>query len=160
MNKPIHDDDFIVYTTMDNDGLANRLISEIYDKTKMIATSDAIHHETRNPETRAAECMQILSTFRQSSRRSTDPRDYIYGVLGLLGLHIPRIDDPMALWRLFLFEIQIMFTWTQYPSHSLLYHANPTFNLDTASNLGDLYTALFGPATLDTLIGRNECDHE
>lgn len=160
MNKPIHDDDFIVYTTMDNDDLANRLISEIYDKTKVIATSDAIHHETRNPEARAAECMQILSTFRQSSRRCTDPRDYIYGVLGLLGLHIPRIDDPMGLWRLFLFEIQIMFTWTQHPPHSLLFHVNPTFNLDTASNLGDLYTALFGSATLDTLICSNECNHE
>ncbi|CDH58128.1 predicted protein [Lichtheimia corymbifera JMRC:FSU:9682] len=143
-----------IYMTMDNDDLANRLISEIYEKTKMIATSDTIHHlsRPRDPEARAVECMQILSTFKQSTRRCTDQRDYIYGVLGLLGLHIPRIDDPIALWRLFLFEIQIMFSWTQHPPHSLLYHANPSFNLDTASNLGDIYTALFGSNTLETLI--------
>ena len=144
----------LVYTTMDNDDLAHRLISEIYDKTKMIATSDTIHHfsVSSDPEARAIECIHILSTFRQSSRRCTDQRDYIYGVLGLLGLHIPRIDDPVALWRLFLFEIQVMFSWTQYPPHSLLYNANPAFNIDTASCLGDIYTALFGLASLETLM--------
>lgn len=31
-----------------------------------------------------------------------DPADYVYGVLGIFQIKIPRMSDPSAVWQLFL----------------------------------------------------------
>ena len=35
-----------------------------------------------------------------------DPVDYVYGILGLFQLKIPRMTDPNAVWKRFLLELQ------------------------------------------------------
>ncbi|CDH60916.1 predicted protein [Lichtheimia corymbifera JMRC:FSU:9682] len=48
----------------------------------------------------------ICSTlFHVSARRCYDPVDYVYGVLGLLQIKIPRVTDPTAVWLRFLYEL-------------------------------------------------------
>ncbi|KAJ8652907.1 hypothetical protein O0I10_011441 [Lichtheimia ornata] len=41
----------------------------------------------------------LLWSLRDSTRRCYDPADYVYGVLGMLQIKIPRMDDPNAVWR-------------------------------------------------------------
>lgn len=33
-----------------------------------------------------------------SKRRCYDPADYVYGVLGMMQIKIPRMNDPNAVW--------------------------------------------------------------
>ncbi|CDH48368.1 predicted protein [Lichtheimia corymbifera JMRC:FSU:9682] len=47
----------------------------------------------------------LLRTWGNSPRRCMDPVDYVYGVLGILQFEIPRMDDPDAVWKLFLSEM-------------------------------------------------------
>lgn len=47
----------------------------------------------------------LVSTMTHSPRRCMDPVDYVYGVLGLFQIEIPRMDDPVAVWKLFLSEM-------------------------------------------------------
>lgn len=34
-----------------------------------------------------------------------DPVDYVYGLLGIFQIRIPRMSDPSEVWRTFLFEM-------------------------------------------------------
>ncbi|KAI7875155.1 hypothetical protein K492DRAFT_173718 [Lichtheimia hyalospora FSU 10163] len=34
-----------------------------------------------------------------------DPVDYVYGVLGMLNIKIPRMTEPKAVWQIFLSEL-------------------------------------------------------
>ncbi|KAI7887137.1 hypothetical protein K492DRAFT_221180 [Lichtheimia hyalospora FSU 10163] len=44
-------------------------------------------------------------TLGDSTRRCMDPVDYVYGVLGMLNIKIPRMTDPKAVWQRFLSEL-------------------------------------------------------
>ncbi|KAJ8652019.1 hypothetical protein O0I10_012363 [Lichtheimia ornata] len=47
----------------------------------------------------------LLRTWGKCPRRCMDPVDYVYGVLGMLQIEIPRMDNPDAVWKLFLSEM-------------------------------------------------------
>ncbi|KAI7878003.1 hypothetical protein K492DRAFT_197215 [Lichtheimia hyalospora FSU 10163] len=47
----------------------------------------------------------FLFTLRRSPRRCMDPVDYVYGVLGMFNIRIPRMTDPEAVWQCFLSEL-------------------------------------------------------
>ncbi|CDH48374.1 predicted protein [Lichtheimia corymbifera JMRC:FSU:9682] len=49
--------------------------------------------------------LSLLWTLGNSPRRCMDPVDYVYGVLGIFHFKIPRMDDPDAVWKLFLSEM-------------------------------------------------------
>ncbi|CDS10608.1 hypothetical protein LRAMOSA11094 [Lichtheimia ramosa] len=44
----------------------------------------------------------LIRTLGNSTRRCMDPADYVYGVLGIFQIKIPRMSDPSAVWQLFL----------------------------------------------------------
>ncbi|CDH58174.1 predicted protein [Lichtheimia corymbifera JMRC:FSU:9682] len=48
----------------------------------------------------------LLSSLSYSSRRCMDPVDYVYGVLGMLQLKIPRMNDPIAVWQRLMSELE------------------------------------------------------
>ncbi|KAI7887136.1 hypothetical protein K492DRAFT_221178 [Lichtheimia hyalospora FSU 10163] len=47
----------------------------------------------------------LLLALGYSTRRCMDPVDYVYGVLGMLQIKIPRMIDPKAIWQCFLSEL-------------------------------------------------------
>lgn len=48
---------------------------------------------------------KIMYSLMNSTRRCYDPVDYVYGVLGMMEIQIPRMVDPYAVWRHFLAEL-------------------------------------------------------
>ena len=47
----------------------------------------------------------LMLSLERSTRRCMDPVDYVYGVLGMLQIKIPRMTDPKKVWQRFLFEL-------------------------------------------------------
>ncbi|KAI7874550.1 hypothetical protein K492DRAFT_199873 [Lichtheimia hyalospora FSU 10163] len=47
----------------------------------------------------------LINSLNGSPRRCMDPVDYVYGLLGILQIKIPRMTDPKKLWQRFLFEL-------------------------------------------------------
>lgn len=48
----------------------------------------------------------LIRSLALSDRRCVDPVDYVYGVLGMFQLKIPRMNDPNAVWQRFLSELE------------------------------------------------------
>ncbi|CDS09509.1 hypothetical protein LRAMOSA10869 [Lichtheimia ramosa] len=48
----------------------------------------------------------VLDTLGESTRQCMDPVDYVYGVLGIFEIKMPRMKDPNAVWQLFLSKMQ------------------------------------------------------
>lgn len=57
----------------------------------------------------AQEFSYLMVSLGDSPRRCMNPVDYVYGVLGIFQLKIPRMNDPNAVWRLFYLNLTI--TW-------------------------------------------------
>lgn len=55
---------------------------------------------------RLYEISEIFVSLAGSSRTCLDPLDYVYGILGLLDIHIPRTDNADTLWRTFLSKLK------------------------------------------------------
>ncbi|KAI7883030.1 hypothetical protein K492DRAFT_54604 [Lichtheimia hyalospora FSU 10163] len=53
----------------------------------------------------AYEVFSMFISLQGSTRRCMDPVDYVYGVLGILQLKIPRMADPKKVWQCFLTEL-------------------------------------------------------
>lgn len=49
--------------------------------------------------------MDVIYSMKNSTRRCYDPADYVYGVLGMMQIQIPRMVDPCEVWRHFLAEL-------------------------------------------------------
>ncbi|KAJ8652918.1 hypothetical protein O0I10_011452 [Lichtheimia ornata] len=47
----------------------------------------------------------MIYSLSDSTRRCYDPCDYVYGVLGMLQIKIPRMEDPNEVWRCLLNEL-------------------------------------------------------
>ena len=47
----------------------------------------------------------LIGSLSDSPRRCMDPVDYVYGVLGMLQIKIPRMIDPKKVWQRFLSEL-------------------------------------------------------
>lgn len=46
-----------------------------------------------------------IESLRQCNRRCYDPVDYVYGVLGMMRIKIPRMNDPNKVWQHFLTKL-------------------------------------------------------
>lgn len=53
----------------------------------------------------AEQLYSLIMSWSESSRRSYFPEDYVYGVLGVFQINIPRMRDPNAVWQHFLYEL-------------------------------------------------------
>ncbi|KAJ8652894.1 hypothetical protein O0I10_011428 [Lichtheimia ornata] len=92
----------------------------------------------------------LFRAFAQSPRQCMDPVDYVYGVLGIFQIDIPRKTDPNEVWQLFVTELLKLFTdpkrvrieqdyekWilSRYKSDRTIRQCN----LLTAKNMGEVY---------------------
>ncbi|KAJ8652885.1 hypothetical protein O0I10_011485 [Lichtheimia ornata] len=50
----------------------------------------------------------LFLSFKQSSRQCMEPVDYVYGILGILRLDIPRMNDHHQVWKLFLSKLDTL----------------------------------------------------
>ena len=66
-------------------------------------TRDFSKHDVK--KNHAYQFLFLLSSLGESTRRCMDPVDYVYGVLGILNVKIPRMTDPKAVWQRFLSEL-------------------------------------------------------
>ena len=53
----------------------------------------------------AYQFLILLMSLGYSTRRCMDPVDYVYGVLGMFNIKIPRMTEPKAVWHHFLSEL-------------------------------------------------------
>ncbi|KAI7875679.1 hypothetical protein K492DRAFT_173153 [Lichtheimia hyalospora FSU 10163] len=54
----------------------------------------------------AEQLTYLMRTLGDSARCCMNPVDYVYGVLGMLQIKIPRMKDPNAVWQSFLCEFE------------------------------------------------------
>ncbi|KAI7874422.1 hypothetical protein K492DRAFT_240852 [Lichtheimia hyalospora FSU 10163] len=80
--------------------------------------------------------LSVISSLGFSKRRCTDPVDYVYGVLGVLQLKIPRMTDPHAVWQYFVSEMDKRLQSIG-DSSRIAGHAH--FDLRFANNMADVY---------------------
>lgn len=98
--------------------------------------------------------LDLLFMFAQSSRRCMDPTDYVYGVLGLLQMDIPRMNDPHAVWTYFLSQVEDLVASSSHDHHHrhhcsgihtttiTLSERAKKFDLSKADNMADVYGGL------------------
>ncbi|KAI7875669.1 hypothetical protein K492DRAFT_182439 [Lichtheimia hyalospora FSU 10163] len=96
----------------------------------------------------------LLTTLGDSTRRCMDPVDYVYGVLGMLNIKIPRMTDPKAVWQRFLSELDNymsmadikneVFQASKYDSGRIIgiHESAYTIDLQEAECMGDVYNGL------------------
>lgn len=95
-----------------------------------------------------AVCLRAaLSVFANSSRKCYMPEDYVYGVLGLLSLDIPRMQDPQRVWETFIQKlegllIELSEDYYQGLSYFSITEKAKTFQLAEAKDMADVYSGL------------------
>ena len=83
-----------------------------------------------------------------------DPSDYVYGVLGLVQMDIPRMNDPRAVWSYFLSQVEDLIESWLHDSERHHYASGKhiaaiavserakKFDLSKASDMADVYANL------------------
>ena len=95
-----------------------------------------------------AVCLRaVLSVFANSSRKCYMPEDYVYGIIGLLSLDIPRMQDPQLVWEAFLQELEsLLIQLSEDESQGLTYFSiskkAKTFQLCNAKDMADVYSGV------------------
>ncbi|CDS10808.1 hypothetical protein LRAMOSA11294 [Lichtheimia ramosa] len=83
----------------------------------------------------------VLLALSKSTRRCMDPVDYVYGVLGIFQIKMPRLKDPNAVWQLFLTKIQdhVEERWSQSILTQEISPRAQRVDLLNVENMGDVY---------------------
>lgn len=86
----------------------------------------------------------LLASLSESPRRCMDPVDYVYGVLGIFQIKIPRMSDPDTVWQLFLSELENYMKDLQHNPKGIPVINDHAFqiNLRKAKNMADIYKDL------------------
>lgn len=63
------------------------------------------HNQHGIEEKNVPKFYALIHSLGLSTRRCLDPIDYVYGVLGIFRIKIPRMTDPHAVWQSFLSEL-------------------------------------------------------
>lgn len=81
-----------------------------------------------------------MQSLISSKRRCYDPADYVYGVLGMMQIKIPRMADPNAVWRHLLSKLDDL-----YPLAGSMKWIDCADEIDLrkVEAIGDVYTKLF-----------------
>ncbi|CDS06572.1 hypothetical protein LRAMOSA09100 [Lichtheimia ramosa] len=81
----------------------------------------------------------VIRSLSESPRQCMDPVDYVYGVLGMLQIKIPRMKDTNAVWQRFLTELDNCLELED--GHQFIDYAQG-FDLRKAKTIGDVYRKL------------------
>ncbi|CDS07081.1 hypothetical protein LRAMOSA09604 [Lichtheimia ramosa] len=101
--------------------------------------SESLHQKTDFEENFGPPGVFTLDMLARSSRRCMKPVDYVYGVLGVLQLKLPRGVEPNELWQLFVSLVENAL------KGSCLFRVNDharEFDLLVARDMSDVYQAL------------------
>lgn len=121
--------------------------------TRAVDTGHPVMVETKLDNNNCSP-LDLLFMFAQSSRRCMDPTDYVYGVLGLLQMDIPRMNDPHAVWTYFLSQVEDLVSSSSHDHHhrhrsgihipaiTLVSERAKKFDLSKANNMADVYAGL------------------
>lgn len=99
----------------------------------------------KNAKARLVGLKSVLDNLAGSPRTCTNPVDYVYGVLGLLAIDVPRMDDPHAAWSTFLSVLsqRLQDVEKDDPDYYASVSENAySFDLSQANNLGHVYSGL------------------
>lgn len=55
----------------------------------------------------AIDFYKLVKSLGYSMRECMDPADFVYGVLGMLQIKMPRLSNPKEVWARFLHELEI-----------------------------------------------------
>ncbi|KAJ8652908.1 hypothetical protein O0I10_011442 [Lichtheimia ornata] len=83
----------------------------------------------------------IMDSLKESNRRCYDPCDYVYGVLGMMQIKIPRMEDPNAVWRHFLSELDDLYPLSR--GRRWIDHADE-IDLRQVESISEVYAKLRG----------------
>ncbi|CDS06557.1 hypothetical protein LRAMOSA09085 [Lichtheimia ramosa] len=81
----------------------------------------------------------LIMSLHHSRRQCMDPVDYVYGVLGMLRIKIPRMKDPKAVWQRFLTELDNCMEKRK--ERRLIDHVHQV-DLLQANHISDVYSKL------------------
>lgn len=70
-----------------------------------ITDARGINKDRLEPEMSGITIHDLILSLGESTRRCYDPCDYVYGVLGMLQIKIPRMADADEVWDRFLDEL-------------------------------------------------------
>ena len=82
----------------------------------------------------------VIMALRYSTRRCYDPADYVYGMLGMMQIKIPRMEDPNQAWRHLLSELDDLAR--PYGGGKWIDHADE-LDLRQVENIGQVYMKLY-----------------
>ncbi|KAJ8651928.1 hypothetical protein O0I10_012499 [Lichtheimia ornata] len=87
----------------------------------------------------------VFEALASSSRVCAVSVDYVYGVIGMLELDVPRLDHPQDVWKAFLSELRRLLAHLTEQDQGCMWAKvvkDETFDLANAENLGHVYTGL------------------
>ncbi|KAI7875870.1 hypothetical protein K492DRAFT_220602 [Lichtheimia hyalospora FSU 10163] len=87
----------------------------------------------------------VFEALESSSRVCAFPVDYVYGVIGMLELDVPRLDHPQDVWKAFLHELRKLLARLTEQDEGCMWAKvakDETFDLAKAKNLGHVYSGL------------------
>ncbi|KAI9314535.1 hypothetical protein BX666DRAFT_1967612 [Dichotomocladium elegans] len=117
------------------------VLARIYSDYRMvlelaITVGYSPDYNTMDDEQERLRAMTMLNSFGTSQRVALFPVDYVYGVLGILDIDLPRFEDPNKVWKIFSKKLQ-----EKYPD----VHVPSNVNLGEAKRMQDVYGQLKFP---------------
>ncbi|KAI7881124.1 hypothetical protein K492DRAFT_194627 [Lichtheimia hyalospora FSU 10163] len=113
--------------------------------------------KTRIEKMSAGRLMALMGTLGNSTRRCMNPVDYVYGVLGMLQIKIPRTKDPNEVWQSFLCEFESLINGDMTDEESEVNHMGDVYEdfLTFVLEPGTLYKPL-NPPSMASLINQQK----
>ncbi|KAI7878267.1 hypothetical protein K492DRAFT_197001 [Lichtheimia hyalospora FSU 10163] len=135
-------------TALAIDTLSRKVQSILLLKSLLNATKPfPMFNSPSDPLSHASIMYVKLQALAECNRTCTNTVDYVYGVLGLIGVHVPRYDQPKEVWMAFLsaldkhFKQYAMNPKTGVQLMTVSKHATD-FDLALAKDLSDVYRGL------------------
>ncbi|KAI7881122.1 hypothetical protein K492DRAFT_207076 [Lichtheimia hyalospora FSU 10163] len=124
---------------------------------------------TRIEKKSTGNLIYLINALGHSTRCCMDPVDYVYGVLGMLQIKIPRMKDPDAVWQSFLCEFEnYIYSYIKEKEYHRFYKITGIsdrayqVNLLEVEHMGDVYknflTTYFDVAALEKYLNPSVFD--
>ncbi|KAJ8652702.1 hypothetical protein O0I10_011647 [Lichtheimia ornata] len=127
-----------VYKVQASDERNGDAAREIYSILQGITCAKTSTSDRKGGDDFTARFQLIMLSLRYSKRRCYDPADYVYGVLGMMQIKIPRVEDPNAAWSHLLSKLDDLLPL----KYSRWVDSADEFDLREAETIGDVYTKL------------------
>lgn len=89
--------------------------------------------------------VDLIHSLGFSKRQCMDPADYVYGVLGMLQIKIPRLKNHNVVWTRFLYELEnFVNTLPEIPLASIVISESAhSLDICEAKTMSDVYNGMF-----------------